>query len=169
MDEKKQQWLPAVKGHIRNINKKFSQYFKYLSCAGEINLDTGENSDDFQGYGLQIRLKYREDEPFTELSQTHHSGGECSVAAIIFILSLQDLTEVPFRCIDEINQGMDSVNERKVFNLISNSTKERGCSQYFLLTPKLLTDLPYHSGVSVHIIYNSPFLNTKLDVKKFLK
>ena len=32
-------------------------------------------------------------------------GGERSVATIIFMLSLQELSHVPFRCVDEINQG----------------------------------------------------------------
>ena len=31
---------------------------------------------------------------------------------------IQELTVVPFRCVDEINQGMDAVNERRVFNLL---------------------------------------------------
>ncbi|GFT14612.1 structural maintenance of chromosomes protein 5 [Nephila pilipes] len=166
---KKKIWLYRLMGHIENINKKFSEYYKFLQCAGEISLDTADDSDDFPNYGLQIKLKYRVDEDFIELSQTHHSGGECSVAAIIFILSLQELTEVPFRCIDEINQGMDAVNERKMYHLVADAAKSGSCSQYFLLTPKLLMDLSYHKDVAVHIIYNSSFLQTKLDVKKHLE
>ncbi|XP_054712241.1 structural maintenance of chromosomes protein 5-like [Uloborus diversus] len=170
IDEKKERWLPSLERHVFNINKKFSHYYKFLKCAGEISLDTCDNSDDFPKYGLQIKLKYREDEPFTELSQTHHSGGECSVAAIIFILSLQELTRVPFRCIDEINQGMDSINERKIYQLVSDSaTSNENSSQYFLLTPKLLMDLTYPEDVAVHIIYNSCFTNMKLNIKKHLR
>ncbi|GFW52281.1 structural maintenance of chromosomes protein 5 [Trichonephila clavipes] len=167
--EKKKRWLHRLITHIDNINEKFSEYYKFLQCAGEISLDTADDSDDFPNYGLQIKLKYRVDEDFMELSQTHHSGGECSVAAIIFILSLQELTEVPFRCIDEINQGMDAVNERKMYQLVADAAKSGSCSQYFLLTPKLLMDLSYHKDVAVHIIYNSIFLQTKLDVEKHLK
>lgn len=167
--EKKKRWLLRLVNHIENINKKFSEYYKFLQCAGEISLDTADDTDDFPNYGLQIKLKYRVDEDFMELSQTHHSGGECSVAAIIFILSLQELTEVPFRCIDEINQGMDAVNERKMYQLVADAAKNGSCSQYFLLTPKLLMDLSYHKDVAVHIIYNSVFLQTKLDVKKHLE
>ncbi|GFR03642.1 structural maintenance of chromosomes protein 5 [Trichonephila clavata] len=169
IEEKKKHWLQRLINHIDNINKKFSEYYKFLQCAGEISLDTADDSDDFPNYGLQIKLKYRVDEDFMELSQTHHSGGECSVAAIIFILSLQELTEVPFRCIDEINQGMDAVNERKMYQLVADAAKSGSCSQYFLLTPKLLMDLSYHKDVAVHIIYNSIFLQTKLDVERHLE
>lgn len=169
IEEKRQEWLEPLEGHISNINQKFSRYFKHLSCAGEISLDIPDNINDFANYGLQIKLKFHNDQPMTELSQTHHSGGECSVAAIVFILSLQELTEVPFRCIDEINQGMDSIYERKIYQLISDSVGDDRCSQYFLLTPKLLMDLKYPDDVAVHVIYNSCFLNVKLDIKKLLE
>ncbi|GIY58523.1 structural maintenance of chromosomes protein 5 [Caerostris darwini] len=165
----KRNWLPPLQAHVENINNKFSNYYKFLQCAGEISLDTTDDSDDFPNYGLQIKLKYRIDEDFMELSQTHHSGGECSVAAIIFILSLQELAEVPFRCIDEINQGMDALNERKMYQLVAEAAINGSCSQYFLLTPKLLMDLNYHKDIAVHIIYNSPYLQTKLDTEKHIK
>ncbi|XP_071035184.1 structural maintenance of chromosomes protein 5 [Parasteatoda tepidariorum] len=171
IDKKRNEWLPSLSKYIRNINRKFSQYYKQLKCAGEISLDTCNDSDDFPKYGLQITLKYRDNEPFMELSSTHHSGGECSVAAIIFILSLQELTEVPFRCIDEINQGMDAQNERSMYNLISDSAKSGSCSQYFLLTPKLLTglDMLEHEDVTVHIIFNSTFLEVDMSVQQHIE
>ncbi|KAF8789097.1 Structural maintenance of chromosomes protein 5 like protein [Argiope bruennichi] len=169
IQEKKEKWLPPLITHIETVNQKFSKYYKMLKCAGEISLDQTDDTDDFPNYGLQIKLKYRVDEEFMELSQTHHSGGECSVAAIIFILSLQEMTDVPFRCIDEINQGMDAVNERKIYQLVADAARSGSCSQYFLLTPKLLMDLSYNKDVAVHIIFNSPFLKGKLDVKEHLK
>jgi len=39
-----------------------------------------------------------------ELTASHQSGGERSVATAIYMLALQALTTVPFRCVDEINQ-----------------------------------------------------------------
>ena len=59
------------------------------------------------------------------------------------VLIPQELTVVPFRCVDEINQGMDAVNERRVFNLLVRTSCEERSAQYFLLTPKLLPDLDY--------------------------
>lgn len=55
----------------------------------------------------------------------------------------------PFRCVDEINQGLDERNERLVFKrIVENSTKPPGkkgptdhCGQYWLITPKLLPNL----------------------------
>lgn len=65
------------------------------------------------------------------------SGGERSVATAIYMLSLQELTPVPFRCVDEINQGMDANNERRVFNLLAEVTSQDNSPQYFYITPKV--------------------------------
>ena len=50
---------------------------------------------------------------------------------------------------------MDEKNERCVFDLISEVSR-RNSSQYFLLSPKLLTKLNYTSEMKVHIIFNGP-------------
>lgn len=59
---------------------------------------------------------------------------------------------------------MDPINERKVFemmvNLLSGETfgpgksKNLGCTQYFMLTPKLLPDLKFNRRMKVFIIHN---------------
>jgi chromosome segregation ATPase len=59
--------------------------------------------NDFENYGLQILVKFRENENLQELCGTQ-SGGERSVSTAIYLLALQELTQVPFRCMDEINQ-----------------------------------------------------------------
>lgn len=53
-----------------------------------------------------LQVSYRSGEPLQELTATVQSGGERAVATAAFVLSLQELTPVPFRCVDEINQGM---------------------------------------------------------------
>ncbi len=80
------------------------------------------------------------------------------MATILYLISIQDLTAVPFRVIDEINQGMDPKNERMVFKQLVESSCQPGTPQCFLLTPKLLPELPYHPEISVLNIFNGPFL-----------
>ena len=46
-----------------------------------------------------------------ELDPHRQSGGERSVATAIYMLALQTLTTVPFRCVDEINQVFIFINE----------------------------------------------------------
>ncbi|XP_073960736.1 structural maintenance of chromosomes protein 5-like [Choristoneura fumiferana] len=99
-------------------------------------------------------------------SETHHgaatiqltrhaqSGGERALSTAMYLMALQRLTMVPFRCVDEINQGMDPINERKMFQLLVKATTECDNAQYFLLTPKLLTNLEYNAKIMVHTIMN---------------
>lgn len=62
----------------------------------------------------------------------------------------------PFRVVDEINQGMDPTNERKVFMQLVESACRPGTPQCFLLTPKLLPGLPFTAAVQVLQIWNGP-------------
>jgi hypothetical protein len=55
----------------------------------------------------------------------------------------------PFRVVDEINQGMDAINERKVFRHLVEASCAPGTPQCFLLTPKLLPDLPFTRDITV--------------------
>lgn len=54
---------------------------------------------------LVLQVKFREHEQLCELSPFHQSGGERSVSTILYMMALQELTVVPFRVVDEINQG----------------------------------------------------------------
>ena len=78
------------------------------------------------------------------------------MATALYMLAMQELTQVPFRCVDEINQvrnyrcrnklrfnvivfkqGMDPINERRVFDLLVQTACQETSAQYFLLTPKV--------------------------------
>ena len=92
-----------------------------------------------------------------------------SVATIMYLMALQDQLVSPFRCVDEINQGMDEIFERQVFSrVVANScaplsnqhrTNEHS-GQYFLITPKLLPNLTdmENEEITVLIIFNGPFM-----------
>lgn len=67
---------------------------------------------------------------------------------------LQHVTVTPFRVVDEINQGMDRVNERKVFIQMVDAACRPGTPQCFMFTPKLLPDLPYTYDVMPMTIFN---------------
>ena len=55
---------------------------------------------------------------------------------------------VPFRCVDEINQGMDAVNERKVWELLLR-TAQNYSAQYFYLAPKFPRQLKFNGEMRV--------------------
>ena len=92
------------------------------------------------------------------------------MATALYMLALQELTTVPFRCVDEINQGMDVRNERLVFELLVKTSCHMSSAQYFLLTPKLLTGLHYSPRMNLLIVYNGHSMchYTDWDMDKFI-
>ncbi|XP_054161003.1 structural maintenance of chromosomes protein 5-like [Oppia nitens] len=157
LDQLKNQWLPALEHLIDRINQNFGNFMDRLNYAGEVGLYKPPNDlESYDEYGISIKVKFRHTEQLRELT-SFQSGGERSVSTMIYMIALQELTHVPFRCVDEINQGMDENNERSVFGLISE-TSVRTNSQYFLFSPKLLTNLSYTREMSIHIIFNGPHM-----------
>lgn len=158
----KETWLPELNEVIKVIDNSYRDFMRKLGYDGQVKLDFNvENPENYALYGIMIMVKYRDDEQLIPLSSTRQSGGERSVATMIYMLALQTKTTVPFRCVDEINQGMDKTNERRVFELLVK-TADSSSSQYFLVSPKLLPDLSYSSKMRIHIIFNGRGLDRNI-------
>jgi len=203
-------WEASLISAMNNVNELFSNYMKELGCAGEVkiargsadgdndargsNTRTGDSLGNFKDWGIQIRVKFREKSELQTLSAHVHSGGERSVSTIMYLMALQDKMVSPFRCVDEINQGLDERNERLVFRrIVENATKPPVHSrdpmshsgQYFLITPKLLPNLTDMENENVTVLcifkcvlrlsfvlcfpsYNNELTNTNLLLLLFL-
>ncbi|XP_015936850.1 structural maintenance of chromosomes protein 5 isoform X1 [Arachis duranensis] len=149
-------WLPALRNLVALINETFSRNFQEMAVAGEVSLD--EHDKEYAQYGICIKVKFRQNGKLEVLSAHHQSGGERSVSTIVYLLSLQDLTNVPFRVVDEINQGMDPINERKMFQQLVRAASKPNTPQCFLLTPKLLPDLQYSEACTILNVFNGPWI-----------
>ncbi|KAL9329885.1 hypothetical protein ACSQ67_004888 [Phaseolus vulgaris] len=179
----KGKWLPTLRNLVVKINETFSYNFQEMAVAGEVSLD--EHDIDFDQFGILIKVKFslnghatsqslifipanrvylfyiitrRENGQLNVLSAHHQSGGERSVSTIVYLVSLQDLTNCPFRVVDEINQGMDPINERKMFQQLVRAASKPNTPQCFLLTPKLLPDLQYSEACSILNVMNGPWI-----------
>uniref|UniRef100_A0A182SRW3 Structural maintenance of chromosomes protein 5 n=1 Tax=Anopheles maculatus TaxID=74869 RepID=A0A182SRW3_9DIPT len=157
MVELHERWFPEIQRVVLTINGKFSHFMSSMGFAGEIEL-IRQDERDYDEYGIRIYVKYRNEEKLSALDRKLQSGGERAVAIAIYTLSLQHMTQVPFRCVDEINQGMDPTNERKVFNMLVDETCREGQSQYFFVTPKLLPRLTYNDKMNVLIVHNGKYI-----------
>ena len=155
---------------VKKVSEKFSAYMKEVGCAGEVRLYTAgadKNDDEdnlrynFKDWGVEILVKFREASSLQVLSAQTHSGGERSVSTIMYLMGLQNLMASPFRCVDEINQGLDERNERLVFKrIVENSTipasassNSDHCGQYFLITPKLLPNLDGMENENITVLF----------------
>ncbi|XP_040273020.1 structural maintenance of chromosomes protein 5 isoform X1 [Bufo bufo] len=164
----KEDWLIPLKQLVEKINEQFSSFFRSMQCVGEVDLHT-ENEEDYDKYGIRIRVKFRSSTQLHELTPHHQSGGERSVSTMLYLMALQELNRCPFRVVDEINQGMDPVNERRVFEMVVNTACKETTSQYFFITPKLLQNLTYADKMTVLFVYNGPYMlePTKWNLKAF--
>jgi structural maintenance of chromosomes protein 5 len=149
----KEAWLPEIRRLVHKINGNFSEAFRSVGIAGEVVFNEVEG-EDFANYSIDLRVKFREQGQLITLDSAYHSGGESSTSTILYLMALQGVTTSPFRVVDEINQGMDSVNERQVFKLLCDAATAPDTPQCFLLTPKLLPDLPFSKDVTVLQIMN---------------
>lgn len=155
--ELKDRWLPEVKKKVHEININFAQFFQEIGCVGEVKLDTSEN-DAFEKFGIDIWVSYRKTEDPRKLDARVQSGGERSVATMLYLIAIQQLSDCPFRLVDEINQGMDPQNERMIFDQVTNQASKANTPQYFLITPKLLPDLKFTPAVTMLCVFNGPFM-----------
>lgn len=73
--------------------------------------------EEYDKYGIRIRVKFRSSTQLHELTPHHQSGGERSVSTMLYLMSLQELNRCPFRVVDEINQVNTRLN--KLFFLTS--------------------------------------------------
>ena len=112
-----------------------------------VSLSARKQEDDYKSYGVSIKVKFRDETDLAELSRGRQSGGEMSVSTAVYMLALQEMTTVPFRCVDEINQGLDERNERRVWDMILSAATEGQGSQYFYLAPKMPYNLNYRPGI----------------------
>ena len=74
---------------------------------------------------------------------------------------LQELTRAPFRVVDEINQGMDPVNERKIFKRMTDAGRHPRAPQTFLgggAPRSSSTTCKYTRACTVLCIFNGPWI-----------
>ncbi|KAJ4264008.1 Structural maintenance of chromosomes protein 5 [Fusarium torreyae] len=169
IDELRSKWEPRLDDLVSQINDAFAYNFEQISCAGEVRVHKPE---DFDAWALDIMVRFRENETLQQLTAHRQSGGERAVSTIFFLMALQSLAQSPFRVVDEINQGMDPRNERMVHERMVEIACREHSSQYFLITPKLLTGLKYDPKMRVLCIASGehmPREGRKLDFKRCLR
>lgn len=152
------QWEPRLDELVSQINDAFSYNFEQINCAGEVSVHKDE---DFEKWAIEIKVMFRQGETLQRLDQHRQSGGERAVSTIFYLMALQSLAQAPFRVVDEINQGMDPRNERMVHERMVEVACRQHTSQYFLITPKLLSGLKYDEKVRVHTIVSGEYVDDK--------
>ena len=75
MEEVKAAWLASLNELVTRIDTRFSAHFSSMGFAGQVLLHTGQFENDFENYGVDIMVKYRDSEPLQKLT-AHHQVSE---------------------------------------------------------------------------------------------
>ena len=118
--EKRQTFLDAFDTVDKEIRDAFSKM-----TGGNAWLEL-ENEDDIFASGLNYIIQFP-NKPKRE--STSISGGEKTLAAIVFVLALQKLNPSPFYLFDEVDAHLDAPNAAKLSKII----KERSVGSQFLM------------------------------------
>ncbi|KAI4291539.1 structural maintenance of chromosomes protein 5 [Pancytospora philotis] len=154
IEEHKDMLLQQVQDFIAPADELFQQMFKRLGFTGKLSVGTE------QKYTLNIMVRFREHEELQQLSSFRQSGGEKALSTVLFLLALQQSKPAPFRLVDEINQGMDAINEKAVFDIVREMCTG---SQFFVITPKLVEGLTFAHNTNVVILYGGPGITKDLE------
>ena len=127
------------------------------------------SADDIAAVRLVVRVEFRAGAGLNPLSPDYQSGGERAVSTMLLLLAMQHVAPLPFRILDEINQGMDIKNERSVMEelLDAVAVMEGGGTggsvaqavrgrQLFIVSPKLMPDMVHHPMMRTCIVMNGP-------------
>lgn len=150
-------WEPELRELVNKISISFQKRFISVASDGQVQLTKGNKYKDWR---LEIMVKFRNESDLKVLDRQSQSGGERAVSTIFFVMALQGLTQAPLRIVDEINQGMDPKNEKMAHKYFVHTACQSSSSQYFLVTPKLLTGLYYHPKMKIHCIYTGPLIDS---------
>ncbi len=114
-----------------------------------------QNEDDIFNSGISYLIQFR-NKPKRE--STSISGGEKTLAAIVFVLALQKLKPSPFYLFDEVDAHLDAPNAEKLAGILEERSKE---SQFILVSlkdsvvnkAKLIYGVYPKNGVSYVVTY----------------
>ncbi|KAF2982213.1 hypothetical protein EK904_002637, partial [Melospiza melodia maxima] len=147
LDEVMAERLKVYRQFLRSLSMRCKLHFEHLlrvrGCSGHIMFDHKNET-------LSITVQPREEERAARSDLRSLSGGERSFSTVCFILSLWNISESPFRCMDEFDVYMDMVNRRIAIDMILERADFQPYRQFILFTPLSMSSLP--TSPHIHIL-----------------
>lgn len=122
--DKRQTFLDAFEIVDAEIRRVFNKMTK-----GQARLEL-QDEDDIFNSGVSYTLQFP-DKPVRD--STSISGGEKTLAAVVFVLGLQKLQPSPFYLFDEVDAHLDAPNAEKLSNILAERARE---SQFIVVSLK---------------------------------
>ena len=122
--DKRQTFLDA----FDKVDKEIRSIFSKMT-GGNAWLEI-QNEDDIFSSGISYLIQFL-NKPKRE--STSISGGEKTLAAVVFVLALQKLKPSPFYLFDEVDAHLDAPNSEKLGKILAERSKE---SQFLMVSLK---------------------------------
>uniref|UniRef100_A0A8C1S198 Structural maintenance of chromosomes protein 6 n=1 Tax=Cyprinus carpio TaxID=7962 RepID=A0A8C1S198_CYPCA len=107
----------------------FNNFMMQLNCCGSMMFDHINET-------LSISVKPPGQENNNVNDMRSLSGGERSFSTVCFILALWEITESPFRCLDEFDVYMDMHNRSISMNMLVALSERQHQRQFIFITPQ---------------------------------
>ncbi|KAF7146871.1 hypothetical protein RHSIM_Rhsim03G0166000 [Rhododendron simsii] len=112
----------------RQLTWKFNGHLKNKGISGLVKVNYAEEK-------LSIEVKMPQDASSNNVRDTRGlSGGERSFSTLCFALALHEMTEAPFRAMDEFDVFMDAVSRKISLDTLVDFALAQG-SQWIFITP----------------------------------
>ncbi|KAK3563704.1 hypothetical protein QTP86_034421 [Hemibagrus guttatus] len=121
----------------------FNNFLIKLRCCGSMMFDHNNET-----LSISVKPPGRENDNVNDMRSL--SGGERSFSTVCFILSLWEITESPFRCLDEFDVYMDMHNRRISLDLLLELSERQHLRQFIFITPLTTSHLPKSSHIKIH-------------------
>ncbi|KAI3367517.1 hypothetical protein L3Q82_026369, partial [Scortum barcoo] len=121
----------------------FNNFLIKMNCCGSMIFDHNNET-----LSISVKPPGREDDGVSDMRSL--SGGERSFSTVCFMLSLWEITESPFRCLDEFDVYMDMHNRRISLDLLLELSERQHLRQFVFITPLTTSNLPQTSLIKIH-------------------
>ncbi|XP_068436036.1 structural maintenance of chromosomes protein 6 [Clinocottus analis] len=121
----------------------FNNFLIKMNCCGSMVFDHNNET-----LSISVKPPGREDDGVSDMRSL--SGGERSFSTVCFMLSLWEITESPFRCLDEFDVYMDMHNRRISLDLLLELSERQQLRQFIFITPLTTSNLPKTSLIKIH-------------------
>ncbi|XP_073726011.1 structural maintenance of chromosomes protein 6 isoform X1 [Misgurnus anguillicaudatus] len=121
----------------------FNNFMIKLQCCGSMMFDHNNET-----LSISVKPPGRENDSVSDMRSL--SGGERSFSTVCFLLSLWEITESPFRCLDEFDVYMDMHNRQISLDLLLELSERQQLRQFIFITPQSTSNLPKSAHIKIH-------------------
>uniref|UniRef100_A0A3Q2NT46 Structural maintenance of chromosomes protein 6 n=1 Tax=Fundulus heteroclitus TaxID=8078 RepID=A0A3Q2NT46_FUNHE len=126
----------------------FNNFLIKMNCCGSMIFDHNDET-----LSISVKPPGRDKDGARDMRSL--SGGERSFSTVCFMLSLWEITESPFRCLDEFDVYMDMHNRRICLDLLLELTERQHLRQFIFITPLNTSNLPRTALIKIHHLRNA--------------